>query len=86
MQPQSAFASTALYQTPVIEGQPGSRFTWPWVQQFLQAAAELRAPAAGQVPASSSAPGQLGQIATDGTYLYVATGTNQWKRIALSSF
>lgn len=37
-------------------------------------------------PATSSSAAKPGQIATDGTYLYIATGTNQWKRIALATF
>jgi len=28
----------------------------------------------------------MGQMAINGDYLYVATGTNQWGRVALSSF
>jgi hypothetical protein len=40
---------------------------------------------------SSSTPlgnstGVLGQMTWNSTYLYICTGTNTWKRIALSSF
>lgn len=38
------------------------------------------------VPASSAATGELGSLAVDSAYLYVATGHNTWKRIALSAF
>ncbi len=37
-------------------------------------------------PASSGASGTAGQISWDGTYLYVCTATNTWKRIALTTF
>lgn len=37
-------------------------------------------------PANSSANTQFGQMWTDGTYLYVGTGNNTIKRVALSSF
>lgn len=36
------------------------------------------------VPASATATGTAGQIAYDGSYLYVATGSNAWERSALS--
>jgi len=38
------------------------------------------------VPATSSAAGVVGQIAQDGTYLYVCTAANTWKRAALTTF
>ena len=37
------------------------------------------------VPESATATGTAGQIAYDSSYLYVAVGTNQWERAALSS-
>lgn len=38
-------------------------------------------------PATSAAPGINGQIATDGTYLYVYSSTaGAWKRITLAAF
>jgi hypothetical protein len=36
-----------------------------------------------QVPASATAPGSPGQLAHDGTYLYVCTAANTWKRVEL---
>lgn len=38
------------------------------------------------VPASATANGQLGEFAVDATHLYVAVGTNAWRRAALSTF
>lgn len=39
------------------------------------------------VPANSAAPGGFGQIAEDGTYLYVwSVAGNSWRRITLDSF
>lgn len=37
-------------------------------------------------PASASATGVAGQFAYDADYIYVAVGTNQWKRAALSTW
>ena len=38
------------------------------------------------VPASAFATGTAGQIAYDGDFLYVAVGSNQWERAALSTW
>jgi hypothetical protein len=38
------------------------------------------------VPASATASGTAGQIAYDGDFLYVAVGSNQWERAALSTW
>lgn len=38
------------------------------------------------VPASATASGTAGQVAYDGTYLYVCTATNVWRQSALSSW
>ena len=42
--------------------------------------------ASGNAPFSSGADGATGDIAWDSNYLYIATATDTWKRIALSSF
>lgn len=36
----------------------------------------------GSAPASASASGTTGQLAYDGSYLYICTATNTWRRIA----
>lgn len=38
------------------------------------------------VPATATSTGTTGQLAEDGTYLYVCTATNTWKRTALTTF
>jgi len=38
------------------------------------------------VPATNTAAGYPGMLATDGTYLYLCIAANQWKRVALSVF
>ena len=38
------------------------------------------------VPASATAAGIQGQIAQDGSYLYVCTATNTWKRVAIATW
>lgn len=37
-------------------------------------------------PASSSAPGHVGEVAWDGGYLYICVAPNTWKRAALTSW
>jgi hypothetical protein len=37
-------------------------------------------------PASVTSTGTAGQIAYDGNYLYIATGTNMWERAAISTW
>lgn len=39
-----------------------------------------------RTPASSVAPANQGEICWDDDYLYIATGTNQWKRVTLGTF
>lgn len=39
-----------------------------------------------RTPASASSDALAGEICTDGNYIYVATGTNTWKRSALSTW
>ncbi len=41
---------------------------------------------AGAVPASATDTGMTGQIAWDNNFLYLAVGTNTWKRAALSTW
>lgn len=38
------------------------------------------------VPASATAVGNKGDIAEDGSYLYVCTAVNTWKRSALTTW
>lgn len=38
------------------------------------------------VPSSSTAAGEKGNWATDGTYLYICSATNVWKRVAIASW
>ena len=40
----------------------------------------------GSPPATASSPGVPGQVAWDADYFYLCTGTNQWKRAALSTW
>jgi len=79
-----AFSATSLYKTPILEN---GQMHWGWVKQFQIASTQLNAPVATTAaPTSSASAATFGQIATDGTYLYIATGNNQWKRIPLTSF
>lgn len=84
MAKQSAFSATSLYKTPMVD--KSGMCGWVWAQQFQQASAQLISPVPSTPPASSTASGISGQIATDGDYLYVCVGANQWKRTPLTSF
>ena len=39
-----------------------------------------------RTPSSSSAPGNVGEICWDSTYIYVCTATNTWKRAGMTSW
>jgi hypothetical protein len=43
-------------------------------------------PAARTPPASSTSTGTFGDLACDNSWLYVCTGTNTWRRVALTTF
>ena len=77
------FASPPI-QTPYLDEQ--GNITLPWIQWFQAVGIELSMPLNGPPPATSMSKGQFGQAATDGAFLYVCIGTNQWKRTLLSNF
>ena len=37
-------------------------------------------------PASASAKGEKGQVAEDGSYLYICTDTDTWVRVAIATW
>ena len=53
---------------------------------FVTGTGSLTTPAASTAPATSGSTGTRGQLAVDSDWLYVATGTNTWKRVALTTF
>lgn len=65
-----------------------------WAQDLnaqitFNGSAWVRTPAAAiptATPANSSAAGTAGQIAYDGTSLYVCVGTNSWRKVATVTF
>lgn len=80
----------AKFQTPPIQGQQfldGQEPTYPWKRWFeLVQAALSSATTVVTVPATANSPGTPNQVATDGNFLYVCVGVNQWKRAALAAF
>ena len=38
------------------------------------------------VPATATAPGEVGQIAFDSSYLYICHSLNTWKRVAIATW
>lgn len=75
---------------PLIVGVQGASLTCPLLKLAGSGEFDVFADGAvklgGSAPAASSSPGVPGQIAWDGSYFYLCTGTNQWKRTALSSW
>ena len=51
--------------------------------QFTAAADHVH-PSFVATPASKTADGVKGQMACDGSYLYICTDTNTWKRVAIA--
>jgi hypothetical protein len=78
-------AGTALVTTPVAH-----YVEWFNDQMYLTTAAGVRTTNTNHVaiPATATSTGQVGQIAVDnaGSWLYVCTATNVWKRVLLTTF
>lgn len=62
---------------------PDGTMSWQYKQYFAQFDQVARFVAA---PATATTVGVEGQLATDGSFLYVCIARNSWKRVALSSF
>jgi hypothetical protein len=74
-----------LTRTPVLADD--GTISWQWQKGLTSLTQAASAPAGtSNAPASSSAAGAFGNMATDGQFLYIATGPNKWKRIALTAF
>jgi hypothetical protein len=75
-----------LSQELVIQDGANS-FSFSWYRWFASVVAQaLLGPVSSPAPASAASAGSAGQIATDGTYLYVCVANNSWKRAALNAF
>jgi hypothetical protein len=78
-------AGAALVTTPVAH-----YVEWFNDQMYLTNAAGVRTTNTSHVaiPATATSSGQVGQIAVDnaGSWLYVCTATNVWKRVLLTTF
>ena len=60
---------------------------------YVPASTSLEVATSGQIlahmsgaPASATAAGELGEIRFDTTHIYIAIGTNVWKRVGISTF
>lgn len=76
---------------PPIASQPiiaEGKFVFSWYHWFAAIVAKsLNAPVvAAASPFPSASTGTAGQIRYDQNFLYVCTGANTWKRVALSAF
>jgi hypothetical protein len=78
-------SGVALMGTPV-----GNAVEWFGDQMYLTTAAGVRTTNTTHVaiPATATSAGLVGQIAVDnaGSWLYVCTATNVWKRVLLTTF
>ena len=78
-------ASSTFMATPI-----GNAVEWVNDQMYLTTAAGVRTTNTSHVaiPATATSTGQVGQIAVDnaGSWLYVCTATNVWKRVLLATF
>ena len=73
-------------QEPVMQ-EGANSFSFSWYRWFVSIVAKaLLAPVSSTVPTVTNGLGIPGQIATDGTYLYVCVGVNSWKRTALAAW
>lgn len=78
------FLVPPIQPQPIVDKQGAPTFSlqrwFETVQQWLSNSGP---------PVSDVAPGtplQIQGLETDGTYLYVCTGPNQWRRVLLSDF
>ncbi len=68
-------------ETPIVEKNGQISFTW--VQYLQISAQQLKTPANQVPPSANNAPGQNGQMAVSGGFLYVYDGTAQkWIKFA----
>ena len=72
-------------ETPIVE--KNGQLTFGWVQYLQISAQQLKTPANQTIPAKNSTPGQNGQIAVGGGFLYVYDGTvNKWIKFSPVAF
>ena len=73
-----------LQRTPLLQG---DKVSWQWQQGFNALAQSAASPAtSAEVPASATAQGNPGQIATDGAFLYICFAQSQWVRVPLTTW
>jgi hypothetical protein len=74
-----------LFRTPVLE--KDGTLSWQWQKGFTQLTQAVNSPAlSGEIPTSATSTGSAGQIATDGTSLFVCIATDQWVKFASVPF
>ncbi len=72
-------------RTNIVGKDDSPPYAWErWFQSLTDFNSNPRIPQA--TPASSSARGVAGSLTYDANFLYGCVATNQWKRIAWSSF
>jgi hypothetical protein len=57
-----------------------------YLQGTVRTHAQMGVPNLVSAPATASSTGTAGQVAYDASYFYVCTGTNTWKRVAISTW
>lgn len=80
----SKFQPPPISPQPVVDKEGVPTFPFKrWLETVQQWLSNSGAP---KTSASAGTPLQVQGLETDGQYLYVCVGTNQWKRIPLSLF
>ncbi len=78
------FQPAPVQPQPIVEKSGEPTFALhQWFQGVQQALSNSGAPLYDAAP---GIPLQIQGLETDGAYLYVCVGVNQWRRIALSDF
>jgi hypothetical protein len=73
---ESTVVSGSITVSPVLSG----RTTAGAILDYIDIASLV------EVPASATAAGTAGQIAYDGSYIYICTATDVWRRVAIGSW
>lgn len=72
-----------LVKTKVLDG---DFFSAPWIRFLSLIPLRLTSPVTSDAPALATSLGKPGEIRQDGSFLYVCTAENTWKRAALNTF
>lgn len=74
-------------RTPFPQEATPTIFSRPWINWLQSITDAFNTPIiSNAAPVTSASPGIAGQIAYDANFIYVATATNTWKRVAIATW